>query len=247
VNEPISESDSLQERALASFAARDREYTRDCWAWLCDLVVTVDEATQSRLRWPSKKEYLHDLVDVLTSDELRIAIPKSRRMMVTWTAAAWATWTARYYPNHAIFIQSENEQKAAFVVDQRCAFIEDNLLEPIFRRPFKSVRTSGGIIGRMTYQETGSYIWAVPQGGSVLRTYTPSILILDEADYQPEGHEALAAAMPLVEKNAKLVLISSSNGPRGVVAQITKDAGFIRYRSSPHSPETPGRPDGDDS
>lgn len=224
------ELESLQGRALAHFAARDREYARDCWAWLCDLVVTVDEASQQQLRWPAEKEYLCDLIEVFTSEEQLIAIPKSRRMMVTWTAAAWATWTVRYQPHHAIFIQSENEQKAAFVIDQRCAYIEDHLLEPIFRRPYKPIRTSGGIIGKMTYPETGSYIWAVPQGGSVLRTYTPSILIMDECDFQPEGHEALAAAMPLVEKNARLILISSSNGPRGVLAMIAREAGFIRFR-----------------
>src|SRR6266540_7117259 len=174
MDEPIGEP-SLQERALAGFAARDREYARDCWAWLCDLVVTVDEATQQRLRWPAEKEYLHDLIDVLTSDERKVAIPKSRRMMVTWAAAAWCTHRARYFPNNAIFWQSQNEQKAAYVLDQRCAFIEDNLLEPIFRRSFKPIRTSGGLIGRMTYQETGSYLWAVPQGGGVFRSFTPSV------------------------------------------------------------------------
>ncbi len=240
MDEPIGEP-SLQERALAGFAARDREYARDCWAWLCDLVVTVDEATQQRLRWPAEKEYLHDLIDVLSSDERKIAIPKSRRMMVTWAAAAWCTHRARYFPNNAIFWQSQNEQKPAYVLDQRCAFIEDNLLEPIFRRSFKPIRTSGGIIGRITYQETGSYLWAVPQGGGVFRSFTPSVIVIDEADFQEEGHDSVAAAIPMAEKATKLVLISSSNGPRGVLAGIAKECGYIRHRSSVPSRETGGK------
>ena len=101
MDEPISESASLQERALAKFAAVDREYARDPWAWLCDLVVTIDEATQQRLRWPAEKEYLRDLIEVLNSPERKIAIAKSRRMMVTWAAAAWCTHRARYFPNNA--------------------------------------------------------------------------------------------------------------------------------------------------
>ena len=44
---------SLQERTLAHFEARDREYAKNCWAWLCDLVETVDDASQQALAWPA--------------------------------------------------------------------------------------------------------------------------------------------------------------------------------------------------
>lgn len=208
----------------------DDLYRQDPWLWLCEEVFTQDEATQRRLPWPRDKEYLRDLVEILTKERL-VAIPKSRRMMVSWLVAALAVWEARYFPHNAIFIQSETEQKAAFIVDQRCRFIEDNLREEGLRRPYRAIRTHLGAVGKMIYDETGSYIWAIPQGDSVIRTYTFSRLIMDESDFQPEGHAALAAALPIAEtgKNAKIVLVTTSAGPSGVVAEICRGAGFVKW------------------
>lgn len=213
-----------------AMAAADAIHKTDPWAWLYDQVITIDEATQQELRWPREKEYLHDVIDILQSDERKVCFPKSRRMLVTWCVAAWATWRTRFHPHNAIFWQSQNEQKAAYVVDKRCAFIEDHLRVRAQRRPYTAIHTSGGLIGKMTYEATGSYIWAVPQGEGVLRSFTPSVLVMDESDFQEEGHTALAAAIPLAEKAAKICLITTSNGPLGVVASIAKEAGFSRFR-----------------
>ena len=113
-------------------------------------------------------------------------------------------------------------------MDKRCTFIEDHLEAP-YRRAYQSLKTTKGAIGRITYESTGSYLWAIPQGDSVIRAYTFSVLISDEMDFQPEGHQALVAALPIAEKGAKLVLLSSSNGPSGVLAGICRDVGFLRF------------------
>lgn len=208
----------------------DGNFKDDPWTWLCEEVVTIDEATQEQLRWPQDQPALHDIIDALQSSERKIGIPKSRRMMVSWVVAAWCVHRARYFPNNAIFWQSQNEQKAAYVVDKRCAYIEDNLRTARLRREYHPIHTSGGLIGKLTYKATGSYIWAVPEGDAVFRAYTPSVVVLDESDHMDRGHESLAAVIPMAEKNTKLIVISTSNGPRGVLAQISKEAGFVRYR-----------------
>jgi phage FluMu gp28-like protein len=172
---------------------------------------------------------LNELADIIDSEPL-IAIPKSRRMMVTWLLAAWVTHRARYTPHQAIFWQSENEDKAAAAVSKRCAWIEDHLEHPDQRLPYTSIKTAKGEIGRMTYRSTGSYIWAIPQGGDALRQYTPSVWVCDEVEFQDKATEALVAAMPFAEKGAKLILISSSNGPRGVLAEMCKEVGFVRFK-----------------
>lgn len=213
----------------------DRQYAGDPWRWLCDQVVTIDEATQEQRSWPDKP-YLHDVIDALQSNEKKIGIPKSRRMMVSWVVAAWCVHRARYFPNNAIFWQSQNEQKAAYVVDKRCAYIEDNLVTKALRRPYQSIHTHGGLIGKMEYElqpgELGakSYIWAVPEGDAVFRAYTPSVVVIDESDFMERGHESLAAVIPMAEKATKLIVISTSNGPRGVLAQICKEANLVRFR-----------------
>jgi len=207
----------------------DYEYSQDVWLWLVNEVNTRDEATQQKRPWPDK-DYLRELISIIRSEPL-VAVPKSRRMMVSWTFAALAVYEARYDPHHAIFIQSETEDKAAFITDKRCAFIEENLNEPYLRRRYRPIRTTKGAIGRITYDETESYIWAIPQGASVIRTYTFSRLYMDESDFQAEGHEALNAALSIAElnKNSKIVLVTTSDGPQGVCADICRGAEFTKY------------------
>jgi hypothetical protein len=207
----------------------DEEYKRDPWLWFMNEVNTRDEATQLMRPWPDK-EYIRELVHILLTEPL-VCIPKSRRMMVSWTFAALSVYEARYFPNHAIFIQSETEDKAAFITDKRCAFIEDNLNEPALRRQYRPIRTTKGAIGRITYPQTESYIWAIPQGGSIIRTYTFSRLYMDESDFQAEGHEALNAALSIAEtdKNSHIALVTTSDGPQGVCADICRGAGFTKW------------------
>lgn len=205
-------------------------YADNCWLWLCEQVKTIDEASKEVLRWPAEKEYLRELLEEdLIGNYKPLALPKSRRMMVSWLVAAWALWLVRFHPNNAVYVQSETEDKAAFLVDRRCQFIEDNLVIPALRKPYEATKTKGGQTGRLHYPETKSFIRAVAQGGNVARTFTPSVWIMDECEFQPEASEALAAALPFVEKKMKLVLISSSAGPRGILADICREIGFTRW------------------
>ncbi len=113
----------------AAFEESRRRYAADPWAWLTEQVITVDEATQRAIPWPADKPYLREVLAALQTERL-LVLPKSRRMLVTWLLAAWGVWHARHAPHHAVFYQSENEQKAAFIVDKRCHWIETHLRDP---------------------------------------------------------------------------------------------------------------------
>lgn len=217
---------AISDAALVS--SLDDHYATNIWDWACDEVVTLDEAMGQRTRWPRDKAYLRELLTIFEERNF-IAVPKSRRMMVTWAAALWAVWRARYHSDQKIFIQSDTESKAAFVVDQRCAFIEDHLRTPGIIRRYSALRTSEGQIGKMVYQDTDSWIQAIAQGEEKIRGYTYSALISDEIEHQQEGHKALTAALPALEKDAKLIMIGTSNGPGGVLAQVCESVGFTRW------------------
>lgn len=205
----------------------EARYRQDIWAFACEQVITLDEAAGEKSRWPADKLYLKELLEFFNTRQI-VVVPKSRRMMVSWAAALWATWKARFFHNQHIFIQSESETKAAFIVGRRCAFIEDHLRFAGLMKGYKSTRTAESEIGKMEYDH-GSIIQAIAQGGEKFRAYTMSALISDEVDFQQDGHEAYTAALPAVEKGAKLFLITTSNGPSGVVAGICADAGFTRW------------------
>jgi hypothetical protein len=208
--------------------AYDERYALDPWAWASEVVVTQDEAAGTSLKFPSDRDYLHDLFDIIESESL-IAIPKSRRVFVTWGVATYLTWRARYRKNQALFVQSETEDKAAFVVDKRCCFIEDNL-PPALRRGYKAVRTIKGSVGQLTYDTTKSYIKGIAQGRDSLRAYTPTIVFMDEVEFMGEGRQSLISALPFAEKGAKIILVSTSNGSAGPLADIARSVGFVSYQ-----------------
>lgn len=209
--------------------AYDERYSKDPWAWASEVVFTQDEASGKMLRFPAEREYLHDLFDLLDNEPL-LAIPKSRRVFVSWAVSVYLTWRARYRRHQALFIQSETEDKAAFLVDKRCVFVEDSL--PLaLRRPYKAVRTIKGSIGQLTYDGTRSYIRGIAQGRDALRAYTPTVVVLDECEFMAEGRQSLIAALPFAEKGASLVLISTSNGSSGPLADIARSVGFVSYLS----------------
>ena len=171
--------------------------------------------------------YLRDICHALET-ERALVFPKSRRMMLTWVLATYVLWRIRFKPYNAIYWQSLTESKAAFVVDQRIKLMED-ALNPLYRREYESLKTKTGLVGKMTFKATGSYVLAIPQGDDVIRSYTPSALIMDESDFQPEAHKALTAALPTLEKSSQIILITTSCGPGHPVADICKEAGFTRW------------------
>ena len=160
---------SLIEELRIRRELKDREYAKDCKLWAYEQVKTLDEATKRVRRWPQDKVYLDELIDIYHDPAYPlIALPKSRRLMATYVVALCVTHEIRYNPYSAIFIQSDKEEKSAFFVDQRCKFIEDNLSDihcaeddedkGWCRRGYRSIRTKDGMVGRMTYERTGSYV-----------------------------------------------------------------------------------------
>lgn len=216
---------------LTEVALCDRElFPRSCWAWLSQEVQTIDEASRAVRRWPDKAA-LHDLVDVLSDDSVRrLAIIKSRRVMATWTVAEWVHWTTRYHPAVLAVWQSRTEEMAADVLTSKIVFAEEHLIDQSLRRRFHSRKTTtGGGVGRIVWETTASRIVAVAQGADAFRSLTPSILVIDECEFQEQAWRAFAAALPFAEKNAKIVLLSTSNGPGRPISTLCKDIGFTRW------------------
>jgi len=141
-------------------------------------------------------------------------IPKSRQIMLTWGCCAFALWLAKRYEHRLIFLQSKGERESASLVfdggktgknwDQgRISFIETHL--PWWLQS-RGVEAS---YGKLIFPN-GSKIWGIPEGGDMIRSYTPSLVISDEAAFQPEFGDAYTAMLPLVKRGGMLIAISSA-------------------------------------
>jgi hypothetical protein len=56
-----------------------------------------------------------------------------------------------------------------------------------------------------------SEIWAIPQGGDIVRQYSVSLLMSDEAAFQEEASEAYSAAAPTLSDDSWYIMISTPN------------------------------------
>lgn len=218
--------DQQMAAAQVLLAAQEDEYRLDAWKWATEQVRTIDEASSSERSFPDW-EYLHDLFDALKTVK-KLALPKSRRMFVSWAVSTFLLHRIRYWKNVAGFIQSETETKSAYLIDKRMKWIEDHL-SPLYRRPYEATRGVGGMVTTMTYAGTGSYAKALAQGADAFRAYTPTFVFLDEIEFMERGHESFVAALPFAEKDCQIVLCSSSGGPHGVLADMARSAGFTRF------------------
>lgn len=53
-------------------------------------------------------------------------------------------------------------------------------------------------------------LWAIPQGGDVLRQHTASGLFIDEAAFQPDLEASIRAAQPMLKGGGRIDCVSSA-------------------------------------
>lgn len=169
------------------------------------------------------KEYLRAATREIFDSEI-LFIPKSRQLMLTWLLCAYSLWQALFHPHQKIFLQSKKEDDAASLVFNkkwdggRIGFIYDRLPDWLKER----VKGTGSF-GKIHFNN-GSMIWGVPQGSDIIRSYTASLFVSDEAAFQPEFESAYTAAKPM----AKKIVAITTAGPgyfADIVSPVLSSAG----------------------
>jgi len=162
------------------------------------------------------KPYVKYLLDVFYKKEQSIFfVPKSRQIMMTWLCCVFALWLAKSKPHRLIFVQSKKEEDAANLVfsggrtgknwnTARISFIEKHLPWWLQDEEIESA------YGKLLFSN-GSKIWGIPEGADMIRSYTPSLVISDEAAFQPSFGEAYTAMLPIAKQGGMLIAISSAN------------------------------------
>lgn len=138
-------------------------------------------------------------------------VEKSRQVMATWTVCAYLLWRAKFRPYQLILVQSKREDDASNLVYNkeptvgRISFMEVGLPQHLRSLEFPRNATFGQL-----YFPNGSRIWAIPEGGDVIRSNTPTVIFSDESAFQPEFGNSYAAARPSVEGGGQYVAVSSA-------------------------------------
>ena len=155
-----------------------------------------------------EKPYIWEIIDTILAEPV-LAVEKSRQLLVTWIACMYSLWTAKFHKNRLVFLQSKKEEDAANLVfntewqNARISFIESNL-------PTQLRSDVSSSYAKLSFKKEGSLIWGIPEGGDQIRSYTPSLVVSDEAAFQPEFQEAWKALIPAIKGGGRVLIISSA-------------------------------------
>lgn len=194
-------------------------YKRNPLVWLRDCVNTIDEKDLMNPVKPfSIKPYTPILVDEFQKNN-RLNVAKSRQIMATWTFSALALHTAQFYPYRKVFVISKKETDAYEVVKR---------MRHIYASQPKWLKAVCSLERQMKDQpqghifyKNGSECRGLPQGAAQIRSFTASVILIDEASFLDELTETYKACAPSAGTSGKIIVFSSAGaGPFGDMCEI---------------------------
>lgn len=130
---------------------------------------------------------------------------KSRDMMISWFVVGEYVHRCQLVAQQEILFQSQNQTKANDLITYaKCLYVRQ---PEWLRKRFPLTRKLEDFPMNMIEWQNGSSCKAIPQGASVINSYHPTAVIMDEAARQVEGGTAVDIALPAV---AEAVTISSA-------------------------------------
>jgi len=219
----LPDADEMAYRARARLRALQKSsserYRTDPYKFLIECCWTLDQASQQVRRFPDQTDvacqcefHCKNYVAHVTNrwlHEKRLLVPKSRRVLVSWTMVALHCWLARFFPGSTIAFVSRkqglNDSEGAAELVRRVKFIEEHLPADIEPLPFQYN------FARLKYPTIGSEIIGVAQGADQLRQYTLTAIFADEMAYWELAHDTYSASLPTLEGGGRFTGVSSAN------------------------------------
>lgn len=183
-----------------------KRYRENPWAFVSECVFTLNEVKKDDpiQRFPDK-EYL-ELYCRLWLKYPLLAVPKTRRMTMSWMTISLYVWDAIFHKGRFTAFVSKKEDDADYLV-RRAMFIVENLDRNKLAEDF---------IPKMEYKfchldfpELKSKIQGFPQGADQLRQFTFSGIFGDECAFWENAEKFYGASYPTIDGGGKMTLVSS--------------------------------------
>jgi len=198
--------------------AKAEYYRRYPVAWLLgneklkQQVFTQDEHDDSVENKPfPDKPYVRLMVDWWLASKMNLW-EKSRQIMASWLMCALYLHNTQFGTNRLNFIQSKKEEDSDALL-QRCNFIykhQDQWLKDMFPAEYSYCHLDFYRPEDNVRDIAANKMWAIPQGGDVLRQHTASGLFIDEGAFQPDLEKSIRAAQPMLKGGGRVDVVSSA-------------------------------------
>lgn len=205
--------------------ARSARYIKDRAAFVFECCQTYDETDVSLENIAAMKRmprlpHIEQVVYYWERARL-LALPKSRRMLVTWTLCCLDLHLAMYTPHAVIFIISSDQSKSDKLVS-RIKFLYDHLPSFLVKPRAESRMGKSGDITRLDFVETESRIEALPQDPDKIRQEGATLLHIEEIAFWEWPEEAYKAMLPTIQGGGRMVIASSAK-PNSFFEKIVRD------------------------
>jgi len=185
------------------------------WAWFCTETFDphyLDKGLKSPHRTFPRLPYLPWLFAKLLTEPI-VFFPKSREMLLSWCAVAYAVWHCEIFPGTQVLIQSQKLDKASELVKGKeppgYGLTLYNRQDPWLKARFPLAIRQEDLPANNIVWKNGSEMQALGQGADQIRLYHPTIVIWDEMAFIEEASASFGAATPV----AKQLICISSAGP----------------------------------
>jgi len=181
-------------------------YADSPWLFLTECCFSKDQTdTLTPIKKLPSWAYLEFYTYMWEKNRL-LAVPKSRRMTMSWTTIALYLWDALYHPVRSIAFVSKKEDDSAELI-RRAEFIYDHIPPEV--KQFLPKKDTGAKPPRLSFPEIKSEIQGFPQGADQLRQFTFSGILGDECAFWEEARRFYSSAFPTIEGGGRMTLISS--------------------------------------
>jgi len=203
-------------------------YVHDCHAFIDELII-IDEpqgkegvSTVPFHLWPSQS----DLLTALLTSRLTIIL-KARQLGISWLVCAYALWLCLFHPGRVVLLFSQGQTEADELL-RRCRVMYERLPEMV-RQSLSQVLISNA--SKLTWSN-GSRILSLPATKKAGRTFTASLVVMDETAYMEYADDLFVATKPTIDGGGQLVMLSTANGRDNLFHRVWEGAqsGSNRFR-----------------
>jgi len=196
---------SSTDRQLADFI----RYREDAIAFLSECCFTLDPVDPRNpiKLLPLDREYLQFFTRCWQQFPL-MALPKSRRMTMSWTTIGLYLWDTIFHKGRAQAFVSKKEDDAKELVE-RAEFMFDHIPEEKIHPDLLPRKRTMSKPPKLMFPEIHSKIEGYPMGANQLRQFTFSGIMGDECAFWEQAQKFYSGSKPTLDGGGRMTLISS--------------------------------------
>jgi hypothetical protein len=136
----------------------------------------------------------------------KLAVPKSRRMKMSWINICLYTWDAAFHQGrHDAFVSKKEDDSNELV--KKAHFVLENLDPKVIPRDL--IPRYEFTFNKLVFPEINSVIQGFPSGADQLRQFTFSGILADEMAFWDNAEKMYSAALPTLEGGGRFTALSS--------------------------------------